>query len=199
MSKELYFIPIIERALASDSPETELVAAFREIQTLGKREEYRAGFKNFQYFISTIVLQNENGQDASILHPRNMEEGLEELRKQVPDSLVEPLDHLEINLKCDKQTIYSCTLSDSTPQAHVDRIKPGGYTIELSNGQVIWNKQLDASLLIEETPASEDYLPLAAKTDDARYEESLLGGDLLLNISPGDTGGKIVIRIARKG
>ena len=45
-SKRLYFIPIIDGALGSDSPELALAEAFKKIYELGMNKEYKRDFFN---------------------------------------------------------------------------------------------------------------------------------------------------------
>ncbi len=52
MSDDLYFIPLIVRALKQPGPAEALQAAFAEIQRLGQQTKYAQGHKQFQMFMA---------------------------------------------------------------------------------------------------------------------------------------------------
>ena len=201
MNKELYFIPIIEKAISSDSPQTNLIDAFSEIEILGKKKEFNEGFENFKLFMSEIIVNSERSQNSPPINKDVFKKRLEEFR-EIYQHLFEQQSSIheqyDLIIKFIDQIIKATGLTETTNLIQIEKAYPGVYSIELSNGQVLWKKELDRTFLIEETPSKEEYLLAAAKTDIPKFEESLLGGDLKLKIIPGDSHGKIVIIVQNK-
>ena len=59
MSGNLFFIPIIARALQEQDIEEALRKAFREIKKKGTQKRYAEGFKNFELFMDTAYSRHQ--------------------------------------------------------------------------------------------------------------------------------------------
>ena len=57
MSNDLYFIPIIARALEQKDAEQSLEEAFEKIESLGTEPQYERGFEQFQQFMDIVNVQ----------------------------------------------------------------------------------------------------------------------------------------------
>lgn len=57
MSNDLYFIPIIAKALEQEDTEQSLEKAFKKIESLGTEPRYERGFEQFQQFMDVVNAQ----------------------------------------------------------------------------------------------------------------------------------------------
>ncbi len=80
MPDDLYFIPLIVRALKQPDPDESLQAAFAEIQRLGKQAKCAQGYKQFQMFM-----------DAAAQSPREALQDRTALIEVIVKSLIEDL------------------------------------------------------------------------------------------------------------
>lgn len=71
MANELYFVPIIVRALEGPSPKTELLKAFQVIEQLGQEPDHQQGYAQFLLFMREI------GRQAS-QHDPNLQSQMED-------------------------------------------------------------------------------------------------------------------------
>ena len=55
MASNLFFMPLIVRAIGAPDIASALQSAFAEIQRLGKREEHRRGFAQFESFMEAVA------------------------------------------------------------------------------------------------------------------------------------------------
>lgn len=200
MTNELYFIAMIERALSSDAPQKNLITAFNEIESLGKTQEFSEGFKNFQLFMKEIIATAEK-RPTSSLQDDSIKQEIGKIR-EIYRELVEQENVIpemyEFIIRYENQLIHTIQLKERIQYAEIENADPGFYSIELSSGQVIWKKELDHTILTYKNPPTDDYFTLAAQTENPSYEESLLGGDLIIQVIPGEYQGKIRITLSRE-
>ena len=53
MSDDLYFIPIIAKALQQKDTEQALLQAFEQIKSLGRKPQYQQGLAQFEQFMAS--------------------------------------------------------------------------------------------------------------------------------------------------
>jgi hypothetical protein len=195
-SKRLYFIPIIDNALGSDSPELALRAAFKKIHELGMTKEYKEGFVQFRLFMGKIVeAYVENSPDREQLIRENINslisdlvtdsfEGSEDEKKALIESIARN-DRWQTEYERMKSELADFmethppmgieVLKDREPIASfaitevpitLMNIDPGKYTIRLSTGRVLWEDQLQKKHLIWLDAYGDEDLRMAAKTEE---------------------------------
>ena len=223
----LYFIPIIARALRHDDPRRAMQQAFHEIRELGKQPEYKEGFRGFQdfaraglkpleedpekgmqlvrnaiyrliYDLATDTFEGDEKQAESLItalrsHPEWNAE-YERITGEARQFLA-PETPIEVEIVKEKETIGSMPIS-SLP-ACVSSIKPGSYTIRLSNGRVLWEGELTREDVIWTFAFPAKDLAMAATTEPQQREPtkavSLLGGELVMYVFAGLEAGEIRI------
>ena len=63
MSDNLYFLPIIAKALEQPNQKEALKEAFGRIESMGGKEPYREGYEQFERFIEEVLRQKKFSQD----------------------------------------------------------------------------------------------------------------------------------------
>ena len=63
MSNNLYFLPIITKALEQQDSKDALKKAFESIKRLGRKEEYREGYTQFESFMDSAIQQKNLSQE----------------------------------------------------------------------------------------------------------------------------------------
>jgi hypothetical protein len=229
-NKRLYFIPIIAQALESDDPRRAMKEAFEEIRILGARKEYEEGFLQFQEFIKSTIKPseefskkqlkllrnainriihdlgtdtfdgNEKQKEALIIALKKVPEWNEEYEyiKEETNALISPEKSLEIEILRENQCI--CSYPVSPDPAHIRSISPGKYTIQFSNGRLLWEGDLNKEDLIWAFAFPEEELEMAAETETSQRRPtrtiSLLEGEITIRVFAGLESGQIRIESA---
>ena len=175
MSNDLYFIPIIAKALDQKDTKESLKKAFDKIKSLGSKPEYEQGFQQFQQFMDVVARKQETDTlDADLVSELIIDlatdgfEGSDEdkqralsiiksnprLRKEY-DQLVTDIEQLnrrpagvEISISRDNKWFKSVTLMEIPGSKGIDRIAAGIYNISFATGQVIWEGELTVEDLV---------------------------------------------------
>ena len=191
MSKNLYFIKLLTRALGSSDPRNALRQAFSEIKQLGQKPEYTSGYKQFTQFMSVVNSSIDSGEYN--IKPGLLRKRLEEWLDQT--GLSYPLPAIVI--ECDGESAGVAEISETKSIESVRGLEPGNYLLRLETGQVLWQGELSIADLYWRHAFPKDTLPLAAETDQAIVRSSrefvLLDGELTIRILPGRTSGRMDI------
>jgi len=194
MNHDLYFVPMIARALSQADPAGALRRAFAEIEELGRQPAYARGFENFHRFMAEV----QRHATSDELHESDVEsirallvelttgafDGNEDERKAVLD-LVLSTPRLQaeyeqlsavvgadgrkaktatINLLKGAELLARIEFDRAHPRASVGRVLPGDYSLALETGRVIWEGRLAARDLLWSAAFPERALDLAADT-----------------------------------
>jgi hypothetical protein len=223
--KKLYFIPVIARALQSDDPRRALEEAFEEIRELGKRAEYQEGYQQFREFIKTALTPSDEASDERVrllndaifrlLHDlatdifegdEEQEEALLGILRSYPEwdaeytRIVEELHALfPANIQLRVEVLKGDRIIGSFPlspdPAVIGSVTPGSYTVQFSNGRVLWKGELSKEALIWAYAFPGKDLAMAAETEVSRGKHtrtiSLLGGEIMLSVFAGLESGQI--------
>lgn len=222
MSGNLFFIPIIARALQEQDIEEALRKAFREIKKKGTQKRYAEGFKNFELFMDTAysrhqitaadhvreltaqlgtgmfegsVQQKESLLDIINSHPEWKAEYEAIRRMEADENLMRKFPVIEVS--SDKGTVIEKTFKKVPGRESFDGILPANYKIKLLNtGWIIWEGELTAKELIWTA------LPMAAETKripkrPTNKIDLLNNGELILRTYAGREKGRIEIGLAR--
>ena len=226
MSEDLFFIPILAKALQDTDPKTALKAAFEQIKQLGQQEQYRQGYAQFEAFMAEAQ-SNCNESDNRILRelitelatqtytgsPEEKQAILDIIRSQQqwqsdyeaiqeeaglkPDQKRFPVIQIYKDNHCLKEMSFSKTPGCQS----VDGITPGEYVIKLNIGQTIWEGQLSSADLIWTEAYPDRQLNLAAETEGVKEEPirkiALWDGEIILSIYAGLESGRIEVELTK--
>ena len=196
MLNELYFLKIIAKALTKTDMETALIAAFKEIETLGNIPEYTQGYKQYLWFMEEIhnilnqsadLLDNkmqihdtalqvaaglidQHDQDikAALALIKSRSDWLKVFRKITNTIVSTETKPLELKICIEKnnETIYSFPVRPGPIMETVSDITPALYSVKLNTGRILLTTELTESDLIWGAAFPEKDLELAAATDD---------------------------------
>lgn len=229
--KSLYFVPILARAIQSKDQEAAMVTAFDEIIRMGNQRAYKEGLAQFQALIKAAIepVGKESDEKIQIIkdviykiifnlvtdtfegnkeHEQNFINALksnprwnaefERIQNEAkaclsPDSLI------EVEFIKDDQVFYSFPLS--TNAISIGHIAPGKYTVQMSNGRMLWEGDLMREDVIWAYAYPEKDLPMAAETKPLDQKPTrtipLLGGELTMKVFAGLEGGRITLKIEK--
>lgn len=229
MTNDMYYIPILARALQQADTEQALQMAFEDIKTLGEQSEYHDGFSQFQLFMEAVRRQTEVA-DPNLLEPTLMRELMTQLAtdmfdgngverqsvldliqsrprwRQEYEQLISDIHGseaaptaLEISVYREEKPFGAITFEKTPCSQTIDKVTPGGYTVSLATGRVIWQGDLTEQDLIWTAAFPGKPLDLAADTD--RTEEvstrkfNLLDSEITLEVIPGLESGRLKITV----
>jgi hypothetical protein len=218
-NRNLYFIPIIARALESEDPKQAMEAAFDEIHEIGKQPEYKEGFRQFEEFVKIALLSSYEDPEERIQQMREtIHRLIHDLATGVFDDDEKQKKTLEAALRSHPEwhAEYMRIREESqpflTPEAPINvevlkgdeiigsfpipaapssivSISPGTYTVQLSNGRVLWEGELTREDVIWTYAFPQKDLPMAAKTEAPEQESTktiqLLNGELIMEVFAG--------------
>lgn len=214
--KNMYFIPILIKAFESEDLIEELEKALFEINELGKQTEYLEGFEQFNKFLEVGILSQENkgfelvdkvliglATESIKLDPEERDEIIgkiklnknllirytkisEEYRSTVP---------LNLDIYKNDSLFNSQTISQKEDELNITNIKPGNYSIRLSNGRILWEGEIKR----EDVTKLEGEYKLAAETEESDIKPTrnieLLKDEIQLFVFAGLEFGKFKIVI----
>ena len=222
MSENLYFIPIIARALQEPDVEEALWKAFREIKRMRAEEQYAEGFKNFNLFMKEVYNRYQITVTDNIYEliarlstgmfegPTQEKESLLTIIRSRPEwetkyeafckmEVVEnrKLEFPIIEVSNEKGRVVRKTFKKVPRRESFKEILPDRYKIKLVNtGWIIWEGKLTANQLIKTT------LYAAADTKSTQRNrpkriDLLDNGEVILRTYAGNESGRIEIELAR--
>jgi len=221
MSDNLYFIPIIAKALQEPDIEEALTKAFQRIKQMGVEGQYAEGFRNFELFMQEVynryqvtatddvreliarfgtgMFEGPVQEKQSLLniinsHPEWKAEYEAFCRMEAHEDLTQDLPVIAVLSK--KGFVREITFTKVSGCESFDGILPGRYKIKLANaGWIIWEGHLTAEELISSEAHKGENLPLAAGAMPPTGEIVLLDGDLILRTYAGTESGRIEIEL----
>ena len=229
--KKLFFVPIIARALQSNDPRRALEAAFEEIRELGKEAEYQEGYQQFREFIKTALTPSGETSDQRVrllkdaiyrlLHDlatdtfegdEEQKEALLKILRSYPEwaaEYVRIVGKLQVllppNIRIKVEVLRENRIMGSFPvspdPAIIGAVTPGNYTVQFSNGRILWEGELAKEDLIWAYAFPGKDLAMAAETEVPRGKPtrtiSLLGGEIMFSVFAGLETGQIRIESAK--
>lgn len=189
MNRDLYFIKLLNQALASSHPRDALRDAFVEIEKLGQQPGYEKGYGQFLEFMSLVGADEQVEQIDPEIWRRSIEEWLEYTALEAPT----PSMVLERN----GEVVTRLQLKEKRSAQTVSGLTPGSYSLRLDSGWILWKGELSKADLIWRHAYPEEPLPLAAETEPASAmasrEIGLLEGELVIKVTPGRSSGRMDI------
>lgn len=186
MNHDLYFIPIITKALQQKDTKIALKDAFKQIKTLGCKPEYQQGYKQFERFMDSVA-------------------GHVEKDEEIPDDFaaIEKLcqfpDNLTILISQDNKPFRTITFSDIPEVNTIDSIIPGNYSISLAGGRVIWEGEITAQDIVWAKARPKEPFKLAADTTSRKAKPAkafnLFEGQIVIRLFAGLENGSMEIEM----
>lgn len=199
MSKPLYFVPMIARALQQPDPKEAVKSTLEAIRRLGRQPGYGQGYQQFLRFMAEVRLRHETrlaDEEESIVDiltammveratadPTDAPEAIDvgepeaspwsaEYERLWADlrSVAERPAICEIIIERDGDPIATCSLDPGGGPRSVGGIVPGGYRLVLETGRVLWEGRLDERDLLWTKAFPDRPLPMAADTGEPQRE-----------------------------
>lgn len=185
MNNELYFIPILEKALLHPAPESALRDAFAQVEAMGRDPALRVGHRQFHRFM--------NETRRALMEDARGETPLRAL------SECERPTQVALWLERDGRRIAELVIDRLSFKHPVTDLQPGNFRLSTDTGWTLWEATLTPRQLIWSAAFPGQSLPLAAQTGQASptpsMEVSLLEGAVTLRAYPGLEGGLLSIAV----
>jgi len=223
MTHDLFFIPLIARALQEPDVRRALAEAFGQIEQLANRSGYEHGYSQFQSFMSAVHRRRELLQQQSIRrqmleclmadnseserrileawlkHDSELKREYETLSRQLnPEERVP-----QLRLFREGTPIGQLTWQTTGGSLTIDDIIPGSYSLQLDTGLVIWEGMLTSRELIWKEAFGHRRLELAAEAGEIQRtptrQVDIPDACLLLRIFAGIESGSMEIELTRPG
>ena len=187
MHEDLYFLPLLAKALRRRDPRRALADAISRIQAMGGQARYRRGVRQFARLMAlAAAAQAENAYRSFV---------------EAPSELQRP-SGIQFVLQREGTRIRTWPVEDGPAVQVIGGIVPGAYRMCLDTGRLLWSRHLDADHLVWTRAFPGMPLQAAADTDpgnrQASLVETLLSGTVTVRVYPGlETGWLSVERRAR--
>ncbi|MFC1761013.1 hypothetical protein ACFL6U_02910 [Planctomycetota bacterium] len=200
MDHDLYFIPLIARALQHKDTEESLRQAFDEIESLGQQPDYQRGYQQYRQFmvavddhatehesdqleintvralITELATDTFGGSDKEQQMALRIVQSRPQWQREY-NTLVAEIEHLHeaprsigISILHENKLFESLTFTEIPGSKTIDNIFPGSYTIALATGRVIWQGPLDKCDLLWMEAYPDQALRLSADTGEPEGE-----------------------------
>jgi len=185
MSDDLFFIPMIARALQETDPRAAMIDAFERIHAMGGEPRYQRGYQQFIALMNTVLTARLEGAP-------------EEIGALILEELDRPIS-AEIIVELDDVAVASFSFPGGVGVHVLSGSEPGNYRLKLDAGRVLWEGHLSEKDLVWAEAYPREPLSLAADTDGARQrltrELELLDGTLAIRVYPGVEAGSVEIEL----
>ena len=199
MNKDLYFIPIIARALDAPQKGSALAGAFAAIERFGRQKQYQRGFEQFRRFMEAVadravrrdrqpplsemseallvelalgVLGGSGEKEtaqALVNSHPRWRKHYDALRAQCKDADALPYA-TRVSLERQGKEIQTVVFETVPETASIGDVSPGLYTLRLSTGRVLWEGAIVESDVLWHHAFPERALDLAADTREISPE-----------------------------
>ena len=142
MHDDIYFVPLMDRALQQSDLSAALREAFSLIQRLGKEPRYRRGYGQFLKFMETVGAALRQGHAAA-------QRGAS----------------LALIIECDGRVLSVCCFDESSMAYEADEIGPGSYRVKTDTGLLLWEGNVTEDDVSWTRAFPEEPLPMAADTE----------------------------------
>jgi len=221
MNRNVYFVPILARALRGPDRGESLEKAFTAIERLGQETGYEEGYRNFCRFMAEVsmhrrLLEEHDLRMAALeliagtpSEAKRWETLLSKLAEETAwleaeyDALTRvcgPRSRvLNLQLLRDDRQIAELTFEMMCGRQLVDNICPGHYALRMDMGLVLWEGMLTNADLIWTEAFGGKELTLAAEAGEVRRRPSrevkLRDARLILRLFPGIESGSLEIEL----
>ena len=203
MLEDMYFLPILMRALDATCPRESLRDAFRVIETMGRDPEFEQGYRQFLKFLGCAIAHSCRSEEAS----RELEStditNLAVARETVVSALskVSLLQGVVFVLRRNGETIGSFVADPTKPVWSHEGITPGAFELCLESGRIIWEGELTKQEVLSAFAFPEEALRMAADTgagqEKPTHQAVLFDGELQVRVYPGRLSGRLEVRLCQ--
>ena len=184
MRDDLFFIPLIARALRERNPKASMLAAFKRITLLGRDAQHRRGYRQFLRFMGAVA-------------------GAEQLPSSDGDGVLGRPPFAGLLVERDGRPMADGGFDQAGGSWALPGCRGGWYRIAFETGRILWEGELsDVDLVWGRAFPGQD-LRMAADTEGADVEPSrtipLSDGECTLCTYPGPSSGMVVIRFRTSG
>ena len=223
MSHELFFIPILARALSGPDVQQALADAFATIEQLQHQEGYQEGYRNFQTFLAEVRARWQAAHEQDIRRVMLMrtadavaetpqwEEILASEIRRHPwlraenDTLGEvfrPRPRVAVlQLLRDDRQIAELRFETIPGRHTITDIRPGRYALRIDTGLILWEGELTAKDLIWGQAFGGRSLELAAEAGEIQHRPPdtipVPQAGVTLWLFPGLESGSLEIEVSR--
>ena len=188
MPDDLFFIPLISKALRQPAPKAALREALEQIEMLGQQRRYRRGYRQFLQLMDAVrtaqVQASPQQLAAAILQA------------------VDPQPRIEILLAQADRVVAVLAFDRAAGVRSAGGIVPGQYQLKLDTGRVLWEGRLTEQHLIWAKAFPGRPLEMAADSHrqprQATQELSLQDGAVLVRVYPGVEAGVVEVELTRQ-
>ena len=223
MSHELFFIPILARALSDPDVQQALADAFTTIERLQHEEGYQEGYRNFETFVAEVHARQQMVHEHDIrmallirtagasAETQQWEQILASEIRRSPwlraenDTLGElfrPLRRVAVlQLLRDGRQIAEVSFETIPGRHAIADIRPGRYALRLDTGLILWEGELTAKNLIWGQAFGGRSLELAAEAGEIQHRPPdtipVSQAGVTLWLLPGLESGSLEIELSR--
>ena len=185
MTDDLFFIPMIARALRQPDPKAAMIDAFERIRAMGRESRYQRGYDQLLEFMDSCLTAR-------------LEDAPEEVGTLILEELDRPMS-AEVVVERNDVVVTSCSFEQSIGTHVVNDIEPGDYRLKLDTGRILWEGNLSEKDLVWSKAYPGEGLAVAADSEEgprhATRKVSLLDGTLTLRVYPGVETGSLEIEL----
>lgn len=191
MSHELFFIPILARALSGPDVQQALVDAFATIEQLRHEEDYQEGYRNFQTFLAEVHARWQTVHEhdirmallmrtagAAAKTPQGEKILASEIRRSprfnaennTLGEVFRPRPRVTVlQLLRDDRQIAELSFETIPGRHTITDIRPGRYALRIDTGLILWEGELTAKDLIWGQAFGGRNLELAAEAGEIQH------------------------------
>ena len=185
MSDDLFFIPMIAKALREPDPKAAMIDTFERIRAMGREPRYQRGHQQLIDFMDSVITGR-------------LEDAPEEVGTLILDGLHREMS-AEIIIEGDDEVVATRSFKHAVGAHGVNVVKPGNYRLKLDTGRLLWEGRLTEEDLVWSKAYPGQDLPVAADSKETRRtptrEIDLLDGSAVLRIYPGVETGSLEIEL----
>jgi len=128
MQDDLFFVPMIARALQQPDPKAAMLEVFEEIRRMGQETRYGRGYQQFLRFMESV-------------DQTRLQEAPEELGAEILTAMERPAG-IEIIVEKNDDVVTAFSFEQPFGIRSVDEIAPGNYRVKLDTGRILWEGNL---------------------------------------------------------
>jgi len=174
-NRDLYFISILEEALAHDDLQHALPRAFRRIEQLGSTPEFAEGYEQFKRFMQEIRTSHERAAELldnewlALLTEEFLPSDIEYGGGPVANTRGTPIPVLHLRFTREHEVLKEMAFDEGCHVHRVSGLTPGRYALCLRSGRVLWESHLGPQELLWRVAYPGEPFAAAADTGDQRY------------------------------
>ena len=187
MSDDLFFIPIINKALRQPDQAQSLKEAFGQIEKMASEKRYQRGYQQFCSFMNELGLTQQKNT-------------FKEIEQKLIAAFERP-DVFDITIEKDGELLGKLSFTGEGSDKDITGIKPGNYCLRLDSGLCIWEGKVTKQDVQWLKAYPDQSLPMAADTDDFKHQptriEKIFNGAVILRFYAGIVSGSMQIEIKK--